>query len=84
MLPRLMQGRLPHLHATSSEITELCRLIHDRRYPVSDIDAASFRTISKDFEAMQTVVTEVKDARASMTKKFGEELKEGKQSIFSI
>ena len=73
-----LQGRLPLLHATSAEITELCSLINLRRYPVSDIDAASFRTISKDFEAMQTVVSEVKDARASMTEKFGEELKEGK------
>ena len=33
---------------------------------------------------MQTVVTEVKDARASMTEKFGEELKEGKRSIRSF
>lgn len=73
-----LQGRLPLLHATSAEIAELCSLINLRRYPVSDIDAASFRTISKDFEAMQNVVTEVKDARASMTEKFGEELKEGK------
>ena len=73
----VLQGRLPQLHATAAEISELYALIKARSYPVSDLDAASFRTISTDFDAMLTLIKAVKDARSSMTEKFGEELNEG-------
>ncbi len=56
---------------------DLCSLIKAHSYRVGDIDAASFHTISKDFNAMLTVIEEVKEARSSMTEKFGEELEEG-------